>query len=44
MSRSGMRSRLAELGGRLTIRSRFPTGTAVIASVPVIRMMSAILR
>jgi len=30
---SGMRARLAELGGRLTIRRRSP-GTAVIASVP----------
>ena len=30
---AGMRSRLAELGGRLSIRSRAP-GTAVIASVP----------
>ena len=41
---AGMRSRLAELGGRLTIRSSLPTGTAVIASVPVNRMMSAIFR
>ena len=31
---AGMRSRLSELGGRLSIRSRAP-GTAVIASVPV---------
>ena len=41
---AGMRSRLAELGGRLTIWSGLPKGTAVIASVPVIRMMSAIFR
>ena len=33
---SGMRSRLAELGGRLSIRS-YPPGTAVIASIPTHR-------
>jgi len=31
---AGMRSRLSELGGRLSIRSRAP-GTAVVASIPV---------
>jgi len=41
---AGMRSRLAELGGRLTIRPTLPSGTDVIASVPVKRMMSAISR
>ena len=41
---AGMRSRLAEIGGRLTIRSGLSTGTAVIASVPVNRMLSAIFR
>ena len=29
---AGMRSRLSELGGRLSFRSRFP-GTAVVASI-----------
>jgi len=41
---AGMRSRLAELGGRLTIRSSLPVGTAVIASVPVNRMLSTTFR
>jgi signal transduction histidine kinase len=30
---AGMRSRLAEIGGRLTLRRRLP-GTAIFASVP----------
>ncbi len=41
---AGMRSRLAELGGRLTIRSHVPAGTTVIASVPVNRLLSTIVR
>jgi signal transduction histidine kinase len=41
---AGMRSRLAEIGGRLTILSRVSAGTAVIASVPVNRMLSTIFR
>ena len=38
---SGMRSRLAELGGRLCIRSSPLRGTAVIASVPAQRLAAA---
>jgi len=41
---AGMRSRLAELGGRLTIRSHVPAGTSLIASVPVKRVLSTNFR
>ena len=41
---AGMRSRLTELGGRLTIRSHVPAGTSLIASVPVKRVLSTNFR